>query len=369
VTALVIFPGIFLGMGLQQGWKKLGEYFQAHKITVVGYGAVFLLTLIYGFVAPVDYSRADTWRPALIQHEVDPWDGGDVAYRNSLDRLTYWSARAIEESSPDAVVWSETAFVPSIHYHTRYTRGNRYRMVRELLNFVEESGLPFIFGNDQGEKAIGEDGKEERIDFNAAIYAQGDELISVYRKTHLVPFTEHFPYKDILPFLYEALINADTHFWEHGEEYTVFDLGSLKVATPICFEDTFGYHSRELVLAGAEVLVNLTNDSWSGSTAAMLQHGSMAVFRAVENRRSMVRSSNGGWTAGIDPNGKVIDELPTFTQNYLTVTVPVIRDITTFYTFAGDYLAILFLIGGLGAILWALVASFSKAKVDKKIDS
>jgi apolipoprotein N-acyltransferase len=70
------------------------------------------------------------------------------------------------------VVWSETAFVPSIHYHTRYTRGNRYRMVRELLNFVEESGLPFIFGNDQGEKAIGEDGKEERIDFNAAIYAQ-----------------------------------------------------------------------------------------------------------------------------------------------------------------------------------------------------
>jgi apolipoprotein N-acyltransferase len=65
---------------------------------------------------------------------------------------------------------------------------------------------------------------------------------------------------------------------------------------------------------------------------------------------------------GIDPNGKVIDELPTFTQNYLTVTVPVIRDITTFYTFAGDYLAILFLIGGLGAILWALVASFSKGK-------
>jgi apolipoprotein N-acyltransferase len=370
VTALVVFPGIILGLGLQNGWEKLGEYLKKNRSLALGYGALFLLTLAYGFIAPVDYSQAETWRPALIQHEVDPWDGGDIAYQNSLDRLKYWSQRAMDESSPEAIVWSETAFVPSIHYHTRYRPSpTRYRMVRELLEFVDQSRLPFLFGNGQGERIQDESGQFERIDFNAAIYAQGDELKGVYRKTHLVPFTEHFPYEKILPFLHEALMNADTHYWEKGQEYTVFDLGKVKVSTPICFEDTFGYHSRELVRAGAEVLVNMTNDSWSGSTAAMMQHGSMAVFRAVENRRSMVRSSNGGWTAGIDPNGKVIDELPTFTQNYLTVTVPIIREVATFYTFAGDYLAILFLIGGLGVILWALVATFSLAKVDKKIDS
>jgi apolipoprotein N-acyltransferase len=76
VTALVIFPGIFLGMGLQQGWKKLGEYFQAHKITVVGYGAVFLLTLIYGFVAPVDYSRG-----RYLASGSDPARGGPLGRR------------------------------------------------------------------------------------------------------------------------------------------------------------------------------------------------------------------------------------------------------------------------------------------------
>ena len=61
----------------------------------------------------------------------------------------------------------------------------------------------------------------------------------------------------------------------------MFEVGGVKFSTPICFEDVFGYISRRFVREGAEVIVNMTNDSWSGSVAAQMQHLGMAVFRAV----------------------------------------------------------------------------------------
>jgi apolipoprotein N-acyltransferase len=114
---------------------------------------------------------------------------------------------------------------------------------------------------------------------------EGERLVDTYRKISLVPFTEHFPFESELPLLYQWLKAADTHFWEKGSEYTVFESKGVRFSTPICYEDTFGYISRNFVRAGADVIVNLTNDSWSNSVPAMLQHMAMAVFRAVENRR------------------------------------------------------------------------------------
>ncbi len=105
--------------------------------------------------------------------------------------------------------------------------------------------------------------------------------------------------------------------------YTVFDAGGVRFSTPICFEDTFGYLCRGFVSRGADVLVNITNDAWSFSVPGAMQHMTMAVFRAVENRRSVVRSTNGGMTNIIDPNGRILFSLPPFTEGYLSGTVPV----------------------------------------------
>ena len=71
------------------------------------------------------------------------------------------------------------------------------------------------------------------------------------------------------------------------------------------------------------MLVNITNDAWSFSVPCAMQHMTMAVFRAVENRRSVVRSTNGGMTNIIDPNGRILAALPPFTEGYLSGTVPV----------------------------------------------
>ena len=196
--------------------------------------------------------------------------------------------------------------------------------------------------------------------FFAALLFRGGEIVDTDPKIHLVPFTESFPFKRQLPGIYQWLKEADTHFWKQGTEFVVFDTGAgsggprVRFSTLICFEDTFGYLGREFVRRGAQVLVNMSNDSWSASVPAEMQHLMLGLFRAVENRRSMVRSTNGGMTAIIDPDGRLLQVLEPFTADYLIGAVPVVDGPHTLYTRWGDWFGIAALAAGL-----ALTASGS----------
>jgi apolipoprotein N-acyltransferase len=223
-------------------------------------------------------------------------------------------------------------------------------LVKELLDYLSQKDVPFAIGNDDARKdpSLNPNSFESnRVDYNAVMLFERGELTALYRKLHLVPFTEHFPYEKQLPWVYNALKNADTHFWEKGNEATVFNSRGVKFSTPVCFEDTFGYLSRDFVRNGAEIIVNLSNDAWSASLPAQMQHLSMAVFRAVENRRAMVRSTASGQTCAVDPNGKILAMAAPFTQAWLFAEVPVVSA-STFYTKHGDYLGV--------AFTWAAVA-------------
>jgi apolipoprotein N-acyltransferase len=184
-----------------------------------------------------------------------------------------------------------------------------------------------------------------------------------------VPFTESFPYQKQLPWIYELLEKADTHFWKRGDKATVFEAGGVQFSTPICFEDSFGYLSRDFVRAGAELIVNLSNDAWSKSLSAQMQHLSMAVFRAVENSRSMARSTASGQTCGIDPNGRILAMAEPFTEARLTVDLPLVSR-NALYTLWGDLWARLFtaaalvmLILGIGRAIMGKRRSLSKDPV------
>jgi apolipoprotein N-acyltransferase len=252
------------------------------------------------------------------------------------------------KENPDIVIWSETSFVPSIDWHSRYrTDPEIYEIVRDLLDFLSSQKVPYLIGNGEGRMVYDERGVEKRIDYNSAMLYEKGEKKGVYRKTHLVPFTEHFPYKRQLPWLYDILEKADTHFWEKGTEYTVFESSGVKFSTPICFEDTFGYISRRFIAEGAEVIVNISNDSWSASVAAEEQHMIHAVFRAAENRRSVVRSTNGGITCIIDPNGKIVTRIAPFTEDYLVADVPVYTGSSTLYSMIGDSAGALAVLAGI----------------------
>ena len=337
VSLLVVFPSALIGNALKDGVGRLREKWRGYMLPAAIYAAVCAAALLYGFVGRVDTSNTRQWKVALVQQNVDPWKGGYNAYRESLDVLLRQSEKAMRED-PEIVIWSETSFVPAIDWHTRYrTDTQTYGLVKELRDFLGSQPVPYVVGNDDGQLKRLESGAEERVDFNAAILFDGGRIVDTYRKLHLVPFTENFPFQKTLPGIYGWLKSADTHFWEKGSQYTVFEARGVRFSTPICFEDTFGELCRGFFQRGAQVLVNMTNDAWSKSVACAMQHMTMAVFRAVENRRSVVRSTNAGITCIIGPNGGVLSSLAPFTEGTLIGTVPVYDRDTTLYTRWGDW--------------------------------
>ncbi len=363
VSFLVILPSAYLGNALKKGMRGFSDFFTAHRIESYIYGGLVILNLIFGFLVMTDYSDSPKWRVALIQHNADTWKGGLRAYERNFKTLRNLSLEAVKEN-PDIVIWSETAFVPGVDWHSRYrTDSARFALVNDLKEFLATQNVPYLLGNDDGQlknpdlPPVLPDGSYNRVDYNAVLLYEDGNLKNTYRKLHLVPFTENFPYKKTLPGIYKILVNNNYHFWERGTEYTVFETNSVKFSTPICFEDVFGYLSRAFVNNGAEIIVNLTNDSWSGSLSSQMQHMEMAVFRAIENRRSLVRSANSGMTGVIDPDGRITSLLEPFTADYLIADVPVYTERNTIYTAFGDWFAFLSIFLAFAFILMGLVRS------------
>jgi apolipoprotein N-acyltransferase len=375
VSALVVFPSAWLAALTREKLKEKREksdkrFLLSSLLTfpfsIIIWAVALIAALVYGFASPADYSSAPRAHIALIQHNTDPWKGGIDQYRNNYVVLKRLSDEALAaQPKPDMVVWSETAFVPRIYWHETYRDDQAsWLLVKELLDYLAAQDVPFVIGNDDARKEPAKNplaAEGYRVDYNAVMLFRQGKIAELYRKLHLVPFTEYFPYKKQLPLLHRILINADTHFWEKGTEATVFNGPGFTFSTPICFEDTFGYLSRRFVQNGAELIVNLSNDAWSQSLPAQNQHLSMAVFRAVENSRSMVRATASGQTCGITPNGKVIALAAPFTESALTVTVPIVKKGTA-YTRWGDYLAVGFSIMAAALLLFGGILSIIRVR-------
>jgi apolipoprotein N-acyltransferase len=387
VSALVVFPSAWLAQALWTARRDIvpsgglasiaggiRDFFLKEKFSFLLWAAAFCAALIYGFCSPHDFSASPSARIALIQHNTDPWRGGIEEYRMNYEVLRRLSGEALRSGpKPDLVVWSETAFVPRIYWHTTYRDDPpSWNLVKDLMNYLRLQDVPFLIGNDDARKDPAQNPRDDfRVDYNAAILFEKGVQTALYRKLHLVPFTEHFPYEKQFPWIYKALKNADTHFWEKGSDATVFSLPGFSFSTPICFEDSFGYLSREFVRNGAELIVNISNDAWSKSLPAQNQHLAMAVFRAVENRRSLARSTASGQTCAVDPRGRVIAMAPPFTESWITAELP-LMDASTPYTRYGDYLPRFFVIAAFALLIPGLLfriiksEAFSKNRIKRK---
>lgn len=346
VSMLVIFPSFLIAAYLLEsklvpGDSELGDTRRWNMpskrfLVSAGIWAISILAAnIYGVASKVNYSESKKWRPALIQHNVNTWLTGIDAWRQSLKSLIEESENALGKN-PDALIWSETSFVPSIEWNLKHRRDrNKVALINSLMDFLENVDVPVIIGNND---SVSEGNK--KLDYNAVLLMDGQEIIGKYRKIHLVPFSEHFPYSKQFPRLMEYIQTQGTPLYNKGTEFTTFNLdrwGGPKVSSLICFEDTFGYLARNFVREGAEVLVNVTNDSWSTAVACAIQHQSIAIFRSVENRRSMVRATTSGITSVIDPNGQIIERLDPFEQDNLIAEVPVYTGRNTIYSRFGDW--------------------------------
>jgi len=191
--------------------------------------------------------------------------------------------------------------------------------------------------------------------FNSASFiTPNGEFAGRYDKMHLVPFGEYVPFKSILFFAGNLLAEAGD--LSHGTHRIVFSYGGHRYGTFICYESIFANEVRQFVLKGADVLVNISDDGWYGDTSAPWQHLNMVRMRAIENHRWVLRATNTGVTAAINPYGRVTEAAPRHVRTSIQVRFGYEHDLT-FYTRHGDLFAYFC------ALVTALGFAFSLRKI------
>ncbi|MFC1868718.1 apolipoprotein N-acyltransferase [Thermodesulfobacteriota bacterium] len=294
---------------------------------------MIIITIAYGNYRLSEYNserkEKKTIAVAIIQGNMDQSVKWDPAYQketmDKYQRLTHAAYRF----KPDLIVWPETAVPFFFQDNTEFT-GEVYRIPRE-------SGTQLIFGSPAYMKGNG----PARY-YNRAYLLSSQGVIGHYDKVHLVPFGEYVPLKKFLPFVHR-LVPAAGDF-NSGEEIEPLKLPDLPVGVLICYEAIFPELSRAHVKKGAEILVNLTNDAWFGITSAPYQHLIMSLFRAVENRRPLIRAANTGFSAFIDPSGRIIARGDLFNEEVLIAEIKAGNNVLTIYSQYGDLFACIILI-------------------------
>lgn len=281
----------------------------------------------------------------LVQQNVDQWRAGqeEPSLRRGQD-LTREALRDADQP-PDLVAWSETSLQRP---YSRYRDFYRTHPAGDpFAGFLREIETPFLTG-----APVVLDAENWELMNGAILLSPSGRLIDYYGKQHLVPMAENIPFWDFEPVRqFFGNVIGLTGRWSVGNEYRLFEIPvadpgvqSVRFGAPICFEDSFGYLARGFVYLGADVLVNLTNNAWSRTDSAQIQHFVSARFRSIENRRSLVRSTNSGLTAVIDAYGRVTAELPMFESAALTAEIPIYdTKELTIYTRYSDWLGKLLL--------------------------
>lgn len=325
-----LYPWVMGKRGSFRLWLK------SNLIPLIIWALLSVASIIYGIFSLAyweDRTPSSTMRVACVQHNHDSWKGGYNTYRSNFNNLKRYTTESLV-TDPDLVIWSETAFVPSVAWHTTYdAKGTVWEDIHDLtidfVEYAESIGVPLLTGNpksviaDPSLPPYDEDGNKNSVEYNTVILFQDGEIKGEYIKQHLVPFTEHFPYEKQLPWLYNLLKAMDYNWWIPGTEPTVFELNGVHFSTPICYEDAFGVLNAEYVASGAEVIINMTNDNWSKKPSAEWQHAEIAAFRSVETRKAMVRGTNSGITCLIVPTGEIQDPMKPFSMGTHTYEVPV----------------------------------------------
>jgi len=283
--------------------------------------ALLSITVLGALLYALPMQNDGSVRVALIQQNSDP---RKHEYQETIDALESLTDQALLQN-PDIVVWSETAFVPNIRRWSQEDP-DRYRLaalVRDFLEYQRATGTWLLTGNDDYRLVLDDEGRETgRLNYNAAVlFDDTGQRRQTYHKMKLVPFTEYFPYEQQLPWVYRMLLDFDVYFWEPGEERTVFEHPKFRFASPVCFEDVFPSRTREFALAGAQVILNISNDYWSLTEVAGTQHFVAGMFRAVELRIPVLRATASGLTGYIDPRGRIIDTRPQYSREYLVTDV------------------------------------------------
>ena len=329
---------------------------------------LFACILVHGlFQYTIPRKPVKQLNTLIVQQNSDPWkektDSDSILTSEKLTDEILYSIKEDEEPV-NLVVWSEGCLKHVFPGAENYY--NYHPEERPLLKYVNEKNVPFIIGG-----AFLKDRAQKKY-FNAALlFDKNGKFRGCYGKNHLVPFAEALPFIEYpsVKAIMQKIIGISAG-WTPGDQYVYFDVPcritsdyklpavknidltktydqqkreeeqpvTVRLSTPICFDDAFTDIMRPMFLNGAELFVNITDDSWSLKESSEIQHFVIASYRSIEYRTTMIRSTNAGYSVVITPNGKVISDLPLFQATSAAFDVPVYKRVMTTYARFGNWL-------------------------------
>ncbi|MBV8552441.1 MAG: apolipoprotein N-acyltransferase [Acidobacteriaceae bacterium] len=294
-------------------------------------GALWLLPPIRENVPP-------TGSALVVQPDIDP----GVEWTGLLEEKTERELSALSNALPaPLVIWPELP-APLYYY-------NDPEFHQAAASIARQHGY-FLFGT------VAYAGPNQPL--NSAVLLGPDGLeIGRYDKINLVPFGEFVPPL----FSWVNRITGEAGDFVPGHEIKVLPAAGRRLGIFICYESAFPDFVRQFTTRGADVLVNLSNDAYFGHSEAREQHLLLARMRAVENRRYLIRATNDGFTAIIDPAGRITRRLPPYREIAAPIRYGVVED-PTFYARYGDWFAWICL--GVGLLLAFLNLRPVRPKMD-----
>jgi len=306
-----------------------GEKVQFFKQKAIVTFIILCAVVAYGFYKldriPKSVETGGTVKVGLIQGNID--QGEKWAEEKARYNLDIYSSgtKELSQAPVDLIIWPEASYPWSLADNLKSLPPRNLGISENKKN----TNPYLIIG------AVTEDADQYMYN-SALLFDVNGRVAGIYHKTHLAPFGEYVPYKKLFFFARKLTVHVGDFI--EGESFLPLSFGNHKTGILICYEDIFPEISRKQVNNGAEFLATITNDAWFGKTSAPYQHLALSVFRAVENRRYLVRSANTGITAIISPIGRIITESNIFERSMVVSSVfP--SDIITTYTFLGDWFA------------------------------
>jgi apolipoprotein N-acyltransferase len=281
-----------------------------HRLAAAG---VLLLVMVLGaLLGMVRWTGplGDPIRVALVQGNI-PQDEKMKPENLALNLSHYYQLTRPHYDSSDLIIWPETA-IPTFRH--------RVGDFLQALNLeLEEHGTDLLTG-------------VFVLDFDSrryynSVFKVGDER-SVYYKRHLVPFGEYMPLRGLLEFL-NNFIRIPMSDIAAGEGFRSLHLAGYEAAASICYESAYPDVFRNQ-LPGAAFLINVSNDAWFGDSLAPHQHLEIARMRALETGRYLLRATNTGISAIIDPQGRITARSPQFEVDVLTGQIQPMQGYTPF---------------------------------------
>jgi apolipoprotein N-acyltransferase len=307
----------------------------------VAAAATLVLAVAYGVVriAMVDTASRDAPKLKVGVVQANLWI--KETRSETLRKLKHQEemARDLAVRGADLIVLPESAYPMSIPKATK-----------KLPSIVERIGAPMIFGAGT-EATVG--GIERR--YNTAVFVDRDgTVLGMYDKNYLLLFGEHVPYieRPWMSWLRKLLPYAS--FLTPGTEVEVFEFRGHRLGIMICYEDILPRFTRRLAGKDPHLLLNVTNDAWFGKTSEPHHHMALSIFRAVENRLSLVRSVRTGVSGFVDATGRITARSEVGRPAAMLEEVA-LHSGTTFYREAGDvfaYLVLAALAFAIGEALW-----------------